>query len=89
MGQPTRWLLGLMVKSALKVARVSKYRGLAIGLLCGTIALHTYGLLDALALGSKPAIAFWYSLGLLSALVRLSLQESGASVISEADHTDE
>ncbi|MDF1512947.1 MAG: O-antigen ligase family protein, partial [Anaerolineae bacterium] len=64
-------LLGLMVKTALHVAKNEAYRGLAIGLICGTIALHTYGLLDALALGSKPAIAFWYSLGLLGALDRL------------------
>ncbi len=65
-------LLGLMVKVAWRVAQREEYRALAIGILCGTLALHTFGLLDALTLGSKPAIAFWYSLGLLSAMLRLS-----------------
>lgn len=65
-------LLGLIVKVAWRVAHREEHRALAIGILCGTLALHTFGLLDALTLGSKPAIAFWYSLGLLSALVRIS-----------------
>ena len=34
----------------------------------GLVGLHIYGLTDALALGSKPGIAFWMALGLLAAL---------------------
>ncbi len=47
-------------------------RALAIGLLTGLIGLHLYGLTDALALGSKPSIAFWLILGLLAALANLT-----------------
>ena len=36
------------------------------GLLAGLVGLHVYGLTDTLALGSKPALAFWLALGLLS-----------------------
>lgn len=43
-------------------------RALASGLLAGLIGLHLYGLTDALALGSKPSVAFWMILGLLAAL---------------------
>jgi len=43
-------------------------RALALGLAAGLIALHVYGMTDALALGSKPAVAFWYALGLVAAL---------------------
>ncbi|MCX7856216.1 MAG: O-antigen ligase family protein [Anaerolineae bacterium] len=43
-------------------------RALALGLAAGLIALHVYGLTDALALGSKPAIVFWYALGLVAVL---------------------
>jgi putative inorganic carbon (HCO3(-)) transporter len=64
-------LLGLMVWEAWQAAHDESYRVLAVGILGGTLALHVYGLLDVLALGSKPAVAFWYSLGLLSALARL------------------
>ncbi len=45
-------------------------RALALGLAGGLVALHVYGLTDALALGSKPAVAFWYALGLVAALSR-------------------
>ncbi|MGB9890768.1 MAG: O-antigen ligase family protein [Anaerolineae bacterium] len=46
-------------------------RALALGLASGLIALHVYGLTDALALGSKPAIVFWYALGMVAALGRM------------------
>lgn len=46
-------------------------RPLALGLAAGLVALHVYGLTDALALGSKPAVAFWYALGLVAALGRM------------------
>ncbi|MCS7220543.1 MAG: O-antigen ligase family protein [Anaerolineae bacterium] len=49
-------------------------RALALGLAAGLVALHVYGLTDALALGSKPAVAFWYALGLVAALGRVHLE---------------
>lgn len=43
-------------------------RGTALGVAGGLVGLHVYGLTDALALGSKPALAFWMALGLVAAL---------------------
>ena len=48
-----------------------KKRPFVIGLLGGLVALHIYGLADALAPGSKPAILFWYNIGLINALFLL------------------
>ena len=45
-------------------------RPMAIGLASGLLALHAYGMTDALALGSKPAVIFWFALGLVAALPR-------------------
>ena len=56
-------LLGLVAVVAWKSA---PRRGLP--LLAAFIALHLYGLTDAVALGSKPGIVFWTALGLLAAL---------------------
>lgn len=62
-------LLGLASVTAWQVARrVPRYRPLALGLLAGLLALHVYGLTDALAPGSKPALIFWWAVGLLTAL---------------------
>jgi len=43
-------------------------RWTALGLLASMIALHAYGLTDALALGSKPGVVLWFGLGLVAAL---------------------
>jgi putative inorganic carbon (HCO3(-)) transporter len=59
-------------------------RALALGLAAGLIALHVYGMTDALALGSKPAVAFWYALGIVAALG----QRQGLSMMSCATSTD-
>ena len=40
-------------------------RSVSLGLIAGLIGLHTYGLADALALGSKPALTFWFALALI------------------------
>jgi putative inorganic carbon (HCO3(-)) transporter len=47
-------------------------RPLAIGLVTGLIALHIYGLTDALALGSKTSLLFWLILGNLAAMKKVS-----------------
>jgi putative inorganic carbon (HCO3(-)) transporter len=57
----------------------SDLRPLAIGLLASLVALHVYGLTDAMALGSKPGLIFWIMIGLLAATERLSRQEQFAS----------
>ena len=65
-------LLGVAGVVSLRVARRDvALRPLALGLLSGLGAFHFYGILDALAPGSKPALVFWYALGLLSALSRM------------------
>jgi len=66
-------LLGISVAMAYNVACTRpELRVLALGLLSGLIALHCYGLTDALAPGSKPGLVFWYALGLLTAMHRLA-----------------
>ncbi|MEZ4515857.1 MAG: O-antigen ligase family protein [Chloroflexota bacterium] len=51
------------------IARNSpSYRPYALGLFAGLAALHIYGLADALSLGAKPGILFWYALGLIAAM---------------------
>jgi hypothetical protein len=40
--------------------------------MAGLVALHVYGLTDALAPGSKPGLIFWLALGLLAVAERLS-----------------
>ena len=59
-------------------AGAAEVRPLAIGLLAGLIGFHAYGLADALALGSKPGLLLWLSLGLLTSLARLRKQDSNA-----------
>jgi len=54
----------------------ARLRSLALGVLAGLVALHVYGLTDALAPGSKPALIFWYALGVLTAMERLSSFEA-------------
>lgn len=51
-------------------------RPVAVGLVAGLIALHVFGLADALALGSKPAVLFWYVLGLLTAMHGIASQRT-------------
>ena len=42
-------------------------RPIILGLLASLLALHVHGLLDALALGSKPSLLFWLQIALLTA----------------------
>ncbi len=52
--------------------RDARLRPVALGLVAGLVALHVYGLTDALAPGSKPGLIFWYALGLLSLMEQLT-----------------
>lgn len=61
--------LGITIGVSWRVARCSTNRRfLLLGILSGILALHIYGLTDALAPGSKPNLIFWYGMGLLAAL---------------------
>ena len=65
-------LLGLAGVIGIRMARRSALeRALGLGIVAGLVALHTYGLTDALAPGSKPGIVIWIALGLLAALSRV------------------
>lgn len=61
-------LLMVAAAAAWRAARRPRYRALSLGLLAGLVALHVFGLADALALGSKPGLVFWYALGLLAVM---------------------
>jgi putative inorganic carbon (HCO3(-)) transporter len=66
-------LLALALRMGWQAARRdAAARPWAWGLLAGLLALHAYGLADALAPGSKPALLFWLALGLLCAMARLA-----------------
>lgn len=51
-----------------RAARDVDFRAISLGLLAGLAALHVFGLADALALGSKPGVVFWFAIGLLAVL---------------------
>lgn len=73
--------LGLLLVAAHTGWRTARrdpaLRPWSIGLLAGLAALHVYGLTDALAPGSKPALLFWLALGLLAAMGRLETKCEG------------
>lgn len=67
------YLAALFVAAAVgwRVARHDAgLRAVALGLLAGLLALHVFGLADALAPGSKPGVVFWLGLGILAAMNR-------------------
>ena len=68
-------LLLLAAAAGWRVARRDVvFRPVALGLLAGLAALHVFGLADALALGSKPGLLFWFALGLLAAMNKEGLK---------------
>lgn len=63
------------VAVAWRVARRDPgFRSVSLGLLAGLVALHVFGLADALALGAKPGLVFWFALGLLAAMNKEGLE---------------
>jgi putative inorganic carbon (HCO3(-)) transporter len=48
-------------------------RALAVGAGGALVAYFVYGITDAVALGAKPGVVFWYLLGLIVALHRLAV----------------
>ena len=64
----------LLVSTTAAWQTAKKHRALraaSVGLLSSLAAFHIYGLADALALGSKPAVLLWAVFGLLAVMVRL------------------
>lgn len=63
-------ILLVALAAAWRLARGSNvWRAAALGLAAGLIALHLFGLADAVSLGAKPAVLFWFALGLLTAML--------------------
>jgi putative inorganic carbon (HCO3(-)) transporter len=71
-------LLGIAMATCWRCARRGGplVRAAALGLAAGLVGLHVYGLADAVALGSKPGVVFWFALGLIAALPRTARQEA-------------
>lgn len=71
-------LLGIALATCWRCARRGGplVRATALGLAAGLVGLHVYGLADAVALGSKPGVAFWFALGLIAALPNVARQEA-------------
>lgn len=58
-------LLGIAIRQAWRTAREDPaQRAWALGLLGGLVALHVFGLTDAIAPGAKPGLVFWMMVGL-------------------------
>ena len=65
-------LVGTALAACWQVAvkRNGMEKAVALGLAGSLIAFHAYGMTDALALGSKPAVAFWFALGIIGGMER-------------------
>jgi putative inorganic carbon (HCO3(-)) transporter len=63
---------------AYRASRQPNQRALLIGICGAVLAWLTYGLLDSITLGHKPAMALWVMLG-LAAATRLQVQQPGVS----------
>ncbi len=53
--------------------RDNGFRAISLGLLAGLASFHIFGLADAVALGAKPALVFWFALGVLAAMSKREL----------------
>ena len=49
------------------------YRTMAGGLGAGVIAQFSFGMTDAISMGSKPGMLFWFTLALIVSLHRIAL----------------
>lgn len=65
--------VGLAVWMGWHVARHGSHgrRHLAIGAVCSMVALHIFGMTDAIALGTTPSLLWWCLLALIVSLFRL------------------
>ncbi|MCR4341956.1 MAG: O-antigen ligase family protein [Gemmatimonadaceae bacterium] len=64
-------LLGLATRMMYQILRRDSdghKKALCLGLWANLVAIHVFGLADAIALGTKVGVFFWWSLGLIAAL---------------------
>jgi putative inorganic carbon (HCO3(-)) transporter len=50
-----------------------RLRAIAVGLACGMLGYHVYGLTDCMTLGAKPGLLIWVMWGLMAALANHTL----------------
>lgn len=75
-------LLLIAAATAWQTARRSlALRPIALGLLAGLAALHVFGLADAVALGAKPGVLFWWALGLITAMQLVAAQHGPRTLV--------
>jgi len=65
--------LGLLLIATVRALRVHRVEAgrravLALGLWANLVAIHVFGLVDAISLGAKVGLFFWWDLGLIAAL---------------------
>jgi putative inorganic carbon (HCO3(-)) transporter len=53
-----------------------RHRRLVLGLAGGLVAVHVFGITDAIALGAKVGLFFWWNVALIGALYSHSLKTS-------------
>ncbi len=79
---------GAAWRTAYRHFPAGRLRALSVGLLCGIVGYHVYGLTDCITLGAKPGVAIWAMLGLMAALANLSLGTSSRrSCAAKRDQT--
>lgn len=64
--------MGMMLWQAWRRAEKRPEKFLALGLAASLLAYELFGIFDGIGLGEKPAVFFWFLLGLIAALHRLS-----------------
>lgn len=64
---------GSLLVRVYRRTREPSYRTMAGGLGAGLIAQFSFGMTDAITLGSKPAVLFWFMLALVVSLHRIAL----------------
>jgi putative inorganic carbon (hco3(-)) transporter len=80
-------LLFLAVMMCLQVYRVSDSaeQALSLGLFGNLLAIHFFGITDAIVLGAKVGLLFWWAIGLIGALHRYTFRARIASTLPQAD----
>jgi putative inorganic carbon (HCO3(-)) transporter len=64
--------VGIMLWQSWRQAAERPEKILALGFAASLLAFELFGLFDGIGLGEKPAVFFWFLLGLSAALYRLS-----------------
>lgn len=66
-------------------ARDSRSRSLCLGLWGCLVALHLFGLTDSISLGAKVGLFFWWNIGLIAALYRVTERNHERSLARDED----